>query len=198
METPNKESHINSENKKKNKKGKSKFNLEWPIKIFFITFSLSLFFSVTSELVLSKSNLIIASLIIFILFFLGTIFDMIGVACAACPIEDFTAMASRKEKGAKESIFLIKNADKVSNFCCDIVGDICGILSGSAGAAIVFKLSISGDSLQIIASALISSVIAAIMVCLKAIGKMMAVNKSSKVMLLCGKFLSQFTTKKNK
>ena len=197
LESPSKDINTNQE-KKKYKKTKSKSSLSWPIKIFFITFALSLFFSISSEMLLSNSNLIVAIFIIITLFFLGTLFDMIGVACAACPIEDFTAMASRKEKGARESITLIKHADKVSSFCCDIVGDICGILSGSAGAVIVFKLSITGDSLQIIVSALISSLIAAIMVGLKAIGKVFAVNKSSKVVLMCGKFLSNFSGKKNK
>ena len=182
-------------NKKKNK---TKSNYIWTLKIFLITFALSLFFSITSELVLTTSNLIIAILIILLLFILGTVFDMIGVACAACPIEDFTAMAARKEKGAKESLVLIKNADKVSSFCCDIVGDICGILSGSAGAAIVLKLSISGDSQQIIISALISSLIAAFTVGLKSLGKVVAVNKSSKVVLMCGKVLSIFSNKNKK
>lgn len=183
-------------NKKKNKSNNS--NIIWTVKIFFITFALSLFFSVSSELILTTSNLVIAILIILLLFIFGTLFDMIGVACAACPIEDFTAMAARKEKGAKESLILIKNADKVSSFCCDIVGDICGILSGSAGAAIVLKLSLTGDSVQIIVSALISSLIAALTVGLKSLGKVIAVNKSSKVVILCGKILSIFSSKKTK
>ena len=188
--------NINKEQKIK-KKHKSKSNLIWTFKIFIITFALSLFFSITSELILTTSNIIVAILIILLLFVLGTLFDMIGVACAACPIEDFTAMAARKENGAKASLILIKNADKVSSFCCDIVGDICGILSGSAGAAIVLKLSLTGDSKQIIISALISSLIAAFTVGLKSLGKVIAVNKSSKVVLSCGKLISMFS-KKNK
>lgn len=188
--------NINKEQKNK-KKHKSKSNLIWTFKIFIITFALSLFFSITSELILTTSNIIVAILIILLLFVLGTLFDMIGVACAACPIEDFTAMAARKENGAKASLILIKNADKVSSFCCDIVGDICGILSGSAGAAIVLKLSLTGDSKQIIISALISSLIAAFTVGLKSLGKVIAVNKSSKVVLSCGKLISMFS-KKNK
>ena len=179
---------LNFKKKNKNKK------YQWSIRIFLITFSLSLFFSITSESILKKSNLFVAFLIIFVLFFIGTVFDMIGVASAACNIDSFKKFCLNKNY-LKFGIFLITKADKVSSFCCDIVGDMCGILSGSAGAAIVLKLSINESSLQIIISSLISSIIASIMVGLKSIGKDFAVKKSNKVVYLCSKILYNISNK---
>ena len=45
----------------------------------------------------------------------------------------YHAMSSKKIKGAKKAVSFKKNADKVSSFCNDVIGDICGIISGSAG-----------------------------------------------------------------
>ena len=180
---------------KNNKNKKSK--LLWTIKIFIITFSLSMFFSITSESILKKSNVVIALIIIFVLFFIGTVFDMIGVASASCKLEKYK-LIYKDDVYAKFGEFIISKADKVSSFCCDIVGDMCGILSGSAGAAIVFKLSINLDSLQIIVSSLLSSLIASIMVGLKSIGKDFALYNSNKVVYICSKISYKFLNKFNK
>ena len=45
-------------------------------------------------------------------------------------------MASRKVKGASVAVKLKKSADKTSSFCCDVIGDICGVISGAAGTTI--------------------------------------------------------------
>ena len=122
---------------------------------------------------------------------------MIGVASAACNIEDFKQQYKKLEI-LKIGVFIINHADKVSSFCCDIVGDMCGILSGSAGAAIVLKLSISTNSLQIIISSLISSIIASIMVGLKAFAKVFAVQKSNRVVYICSKLIFNISQRINK
>ena len=180
-----------------NGKIKKTIKFIWPIKIFFITFSLSLFFSITSESILKNSNLIMAIFLIVFLFFAGTIFDIIGVASAACTIEKYKKIC-KDQKYALIGIYIINHADKISSFCCDIVGDMCGILSGSAGAAIVLKLSISGNSLQIIVSSLISSAIASIIVWLKSLGKLFAVQKSSVVVYMCNKIVFNISNKLKK
>ncbi len=184
----------------KSKDKKAGFKLRefsWSFKILFITIALSMLFGVLSEIVLKNGSLIIAIVLILILFVVGVVFDMIGVACTSCSIEPFMSMASKKEKGAKEGIALIRNADKVSSFCCDIVGDMCGILSGAAGAMIVAKLMlVSGSATEIVISALISSCIAGFVVFGKSIGKVFAVKKSSNIILLCGKFISNFNSNK--
>ena len=97
----------------------------WPVKIFFLSLALSLVFSIGSEFLMSASGIVISSLIIVLLIIIAVISDMIGVAVTACNIEPFTAMASRKVRGAREALVLLKNADKVGSLCNDVLGDIC-------------------------------------------------------------------------
>ena len=50
-------------------------------------------------------------------------------------------LASRRgESGAKVSLKLMRRASVVANICCDVVGDICGIVSGALGATIALLL----------------------------------------------------------
>ena len=118
---------------------------------------------------------------------MGVMFDLIGVAVTVANEEDFHAQASKKLKGAKTSIKMIRNSAKVSNFCADVIGDICGVLSGAISAMIALKISqrygISED-IQIIFSALVAS----ITVGGKAITKEIAKRNSTKIVT----FISQF------
>jgi hypothetical protein len=97
----------------------------------------------------------------------------------------FHAMASRKVYGAKQAIRLIRNADKVSNVCNDVIGDICGIISGAAGAYIIFRLI--GDSAKVSATELIvTGMITALTVGGKALGKIMALQNSNYIIYRVG------------
>ncbi len=189
---------MKEDNKKKTKK--SKFSWKYPLKVLFITLILSFVLNVSSEALLSNVGLIVAFVILIIFISISILFDMIGVAVTAGNIEPFLARASKKEKGAKESIKLIKNAEKISSFCCDIVGDSCGILSGAVGAAIVLKIYAgTGDLMSILVPAIVSSIIASITVFGKAVFKGVAVNNSDAIILKVGKVLSFFKfSKKDK
>lgn len=190
------------DNKNNNDKPKSKkIKIAWgyPLKVLLITLVMSFVLNISSEALLSSVGLIIAILILIIFVGISILFDMIGVAVTAGNIEPFLARASKKEKGAKESIKLIKNAEKISSFCCDIVGDSCGILSGAVGASIALQIySASGDFTSILVAALVSSVVAAITVFGKALCKGIAVNNSDMIILKVGKILSFFTFKNKK
>ncbi len=61
---------------------------------------------------------------------------MVGVAVTSTDEEPLHAMSSKKKKEPKKRYHSKKNADKVSSFCNDVIGDICGIVSGSAGVTI--------------------------------------------------------------
>jgi hypothetical protein len=87
-------------------------------------------------------------------------------------------MASRKLYGAKQSIRLIRNADKVSNVCNDVVGDICGIISGAAGAYIIFRI-IGAQETVTITELVITGLITALTVGGKALGKTIALRNSN-------------------
>ncbi len=182
---------------KESKPKKTKIKWAYPIRVLIITLSLSLVLNISSEAVLSGVGLIISIVILIIFVSVSILFDMIGVAVTAGNIEPFLARASKKEKGAKESIKLIKNAEKISSFCCDIVGDSCGILSGAVGASLAICIY-SGQSgfLSILVPALVSSVVTSLTVFGKAIFKGVAVNNSDEIILRVGKFLNFFKLRK--
>ena len=192
--------------KKVKKQSKVATFFSWPIKILILAIALSVFFSIVSEYLLGASSnktvqLIIAIIVITVFIIIAIIADMIGVAVTACDIEPFRAMASKKVRGAKESISLIKNNDKVASLCNDVIGDVCGILSGSACAVISALVVIenSGSALSIIASALVSGLVAGLTIFGKALGKKYAINNCSQIILRVGRFMSIFSrNSKNK
>lgn len=165
---------------------KNKQNIKWILLITSLTFVISMIFSYLSETILKKSNIVIELLVLLIVILIGIIFDMIGVAITTCAEHPFHAMASRKIKGAKTAIKLIKNKDKVSSFCNDVIGDICGIVSGTAG--VIIATSIAKDS--IICSLLITATISSLTIGGKALGKKVAVNKSENITRMVSKILS--------
>ena len=169
----------------------------WPIKIFFLAVALSLLFSISSDLLMSSAGIILS--VVCILFFIGIsiITDMIGVAVTACNLAPFKAMASRKVRGAKEAIFLIKNADKVASLCADVIGDVCGILSGAAGTTILHHIvtASSTSAFEIIMASLISAIIAGLTIFGKAISKRYSMDNCNSVILTLGKFLSIFPSR---
>ncbi len=81
-----------------------------------------------------------ALLILLLVILIGIVFDIIGVSVTIANEEEFHAKASKKISGSKTSVKLIRNSSKVANFCADIIGDICGVLSGAISALIAIKL----------------------------------------------------------
>ena len=188
--------------KGKNKKVK-KQNVKntWPYKVFVLAMALSLAFSILSTLLLGNAGVIVSIIIIVVFIAISIVTDMIGVAVTACTKEPFMAMCSKKVRGAKEGLMLIRNADKVASLCADVIGDICGVLSGSAGATIVAQIiaNVKNVSLSILISGLVTAFIAAVTIFGKALGKKVAMDKCNGLILKVGALLSVFTKqKKNK
>ncbi|MBQ7308142.1 MAG: hypothetical protein IJW82_06420 [Clostridia bacterium] len=174
--------------------------LSWALLATFMTVVLSSLFSFLSETVLTNTSIIISCVIAIVFVLLNVITDTLGVSVTACEKTPFLAMASNKIKGAKEALILIDNADKISNICSDIIGDICGIMSGAVGANIVTQILLlnNGSMNSIIVSVLISTSIAAITVFFKAIGKYLATRYYTQIVLFTSKVLSIFIKKKRR
>ncbi len=111
-------------------------------------------------------------------------------------------MAGNKVPGAKQAIWLVRNADRVASFCNDVVGDISGTLAGAAAATIAFNLSGNNYMTKTFLAALTASLI----VTLKRAEKSLAINKSTQILYATGKviyYVENFTgmsitsTKKN-
>ena len=178
----------------KNSKGKDHSKLKWFIEVFLITFVLSICFSYVSTNGVSNLSLIPALLILVLVVFLGILFDIIGVAVTVANEEEFHAKATKKVKGSKDSIKLIKNAPKVANICADVIGDICGVLSGAISALIAMKITEQfGLSFNI--QFILSATVAALTVGGKALGKGVANNNSTKIVHAVGIVLNKFSRK---
>lgn len=189
-----KEKYSNKVNKKP--VAKKYVDIKWVITITILAFLISLVFSLVTELTMPNANIIIASLIIFLFIFLGMIFDMIGVAVAVADIDTFNSMAAKKVKGAKLAVILIKNASKTASFCNDVVGDICGVVSGSAGIALATIIAKTYDINIFIPTLIITALIAALTIGSKALGKSTAMNKSTVILFRFSKIISIFYRKK--
>ena len=175
-------------------KSKKTNNNTWVIFVCITTFILSLLFSFISNTAIANLDILWGTIILILVILIGVAFDLVGVAVTVGNEEDFHAQASKKIKGAKTSIKMIRNSAKVSNFCADVIGDICGVLSGAISAMIAFKLTEyygMSSSLQFIFSALVSSVT----VSGKAITKEIAKKHSTEIIGFITKFIRIDETK---
>lgn len=162
----------------------------WVISIFIITFFVSGGIGLLSEEILSNSGIIAAFFILFVIVFVGIIFDVIGVAVTSADERPFHSMASRKVCGAQEAISLLRNAERVGSICNDVVGDICGVISGSASAAIASKvIEHFTFSWPNVVTLLLSATVAATTVGGKAIGKAYAINSATQIVHNVGKLI---------
>ena len=162
----------------------------WIYKVFLMTFFLTLIISLITNSITNNSNVFIMIIITILVISIGIIFDMIGTATLTCSEVPFHAKSSRKIKGAKESLSLIKNSVKVSSICNDVIGDICGIISGGMGAMVAISLSKVLNGNIILASLIVSSLISSITVGGKAICKNIAINNCEKIVFIVGKINS--------
>lgn len=179
---------------KNDSKKKKKHNL-WPLKAVIISFLLAFAVNAGSELVLEDAQLWVAIVLTLVILALGVIFDMIGTAATSCDVQPFLAMASRKVKGSKTAVKLAKNSDVVSSVCCDIIGDICGIVSGVCAASIATKV-IFGNGVDFWVSVTIYAVISMATISLKALGKGVAISKANTIVFNVARILSVFSREK--
>ena len=164
--------------------------IRWVVAVFFVTLVVSGIISLVSDEVMASSGLLAAFAILLGIVFLGIIFDIIGMAVATASEKPFHSMAARKVPGAQEAIRLLRNAERVSSICNDVVGDICGVVSGSASATIAALILTHVDAVWPRAVSLsMSALVAGLTVGGKAIGKTIAVNSCTQIVHLVGRVL---------
>ena len=158
-----------------------KKNSHWPLKVFLISVALSAVLSFFSSTALTGAGIWIAALVLVIFIGLGILFDMVGVAVTAADPRPFHSMAAHKEKGGREAVRLLSKANEVSSFCNDVVGDICGIVSGSTAAVIVTQLQRGLNTTSVLISIAVTALISGATIGGKALGKKVAINDSTNV-----------------
>lgn len=165
-------------------------HIRWVVTIFLTTIVVSGTISFVSDEIMSSSGMAAAFVILLLIVLVGIIFDIIGVAVTSANERPFHSMAARKVPGAAESIRLLRNAERVSSICCDVIGDICGVVSGSASATIAAQLLNKFTfSVPMLVGLVMSALVAGMTVGGKAIGKTFAMNSSTKIVHGVGKLV---------
>lgn len=184
--------NLEVQTRRKEKKKKELINWKWIIAVIIIAFSLSVILSFISEITIKKATLIISIVVTLVFILLGILFDIIGVSVTASDEAIFHSMSARKVKGAKVAVKFKKNADKVSSFCCDVIGDICGVISGASGITIAALLVKAYSWNTLIVTLIVTGVISALTIGGKALGKSFAINKSNIILYEFAKIISFF------
>ena len=173
-------------------KQKKKY-LKWAFMSTGITFSLSVLINIVSEVAIKGSPAGIALCVLLAIILIGVLFDVVGTAVTAAEEAPFHSMAARRIKGASKGINLLRNAERVSNICNDVIGDICGIVSGSTTAVIVGMLfAEKGVTAAFWGGIIVTACVASLTVGGKAFGKGIAISKSNDIVFMVAKALSVF------
>ena len=174
---------------------KNKTDFKWVLIVTILAFIISIIMTLFSTIMLENVSLLVAILITFLFILLGIVFDIVGVAVTSGDAVAFHSMSSRKVKGGKIGVKLMKNTSKVSSVCCDVIGDVCGIISGTSGVVIVSLIIKLTDVNELIISLFVTGLISALTIGGKALGKGFAVNKSKEIVTGVSKMLSFFQKK---
>ena len=181
--------------KKREKIKKEKVDVKWILTILVLSFVISFSLSFLSQITIPNVSLWIGIIVTLLFICLGIFFDIIGVSVTSADEAIFHSMSSRKVKGANVAVKFKKNADKVSSFCCDVIGDVCGIVSGAAGTAITTIIASTFNFSLLITGLVVAAIIASLTIGGKAIGKSFAINKSAIILYEFAKFVSNFYNK---
>ncbi len=184
--------NLKVQTRRKEKIKKELVDKKWITKIILISFALSFSMSFISESTVPNLNLVGGILVALVFITLGIIFDIIGVSVTAASPKIFHSMNARKVRGANVAVKFKKNSEKVSSFCCDVVGDICGVVSGGTCVIIATALSKVVDLNHFVITLIVTAIVASITIGGKAIGKSFAINKCDIILYEFSKLVSYF------
>lgn len=137
------------------------------------------------------ANIGVALVLLAVIIIINVVFDIIGTAAAASREAPFHAKAASKVFGAQQSVYLVKNRDKVANFTQDVIGDITGIVAGALGITLVTQVALARPGVDaLLFNAIVTAVIASLVITGKAYGKRIAVRKADGIIFMVGKFLA--------
>ena len=177
---------------KKEKIKKEYVDVKWILRIVIITFIISFSLSFVSQTTIPNLSIFWGILITLLFILIGIIFDIIGVSVTSADEKVFHSMNSRRVKGAKIAVIFKKNADKVASFCNDVIGDICGIVSGAAATTIAVGISNTLNFNLLFVNLTVAAIVASLTIGGKAMGKSFAMNKSDIILYEFAKFISIF------
>ncbi|GLG00976.1 hypothetical protein Alches_10150 [Alicyclobacillus hesperidum subsp. aegles] len=172
---------------KKNDSRSANFKFVWTIAA--LTLPISAVFD-TSTIFLNQTSWYIGAVIVLLIVCIGALFDMLGMAAAAARETPFHAMASKRVYGARRAIAIVRNAEKVSSVCSDVIGDIAGVLSGAGALAVSVQVLLAVHAQGWAQEAWkigITAVITALTVGGKAVGKTVAIHSPTPIILFAAR-----------
>ena len=167
---------------------------KWVVIIVVLSFLISVSMNSLSNALIPRADIITPLIILLILILIGVVFDIVGVATTTASETPFHSMASGRVKAAPQAIWLIRNADKVSNMCNDVIGDTVGIVSGAATAVIISKIVNSYSLDEVIISLLLTGLTASLTIGGKALGKGIAMSNANNIVYTAACVMHFFTS----
>lgn len=153
--------------------------------VFIISFLLAVIAGLGSEILIEQTNVLTALILLLVIIGINIAFDIIGIAATAATEKPHHAKAANRVSGARQTVFLVRNADTVANFANDIVGDVTGALSGGMAASIILELIQTYPQLapqEIWINTLMIGFVASLTVTGKALGKSFAIHEADEIM----------------
>lgn len=168
----------------------------WTVIVTVLSFVLSVLFSVVTSVMMENMSLAWTFAILFAIIAVNILFDLIGTAVMNAEEPPFHSLSSRRVKGAAESISIIRHAPQITSLCCDVIGDIAGIISGSATAVIVAELVVMLRFSGMLPSLLLTGVVGALTIGGKAVFKGVAMQNANSIVFTIGKIRGTFKFKR--
>ena len=173
---------------KQPEKPKTKVNVRWIATVFFISIVISAVLSMICNELIGHMATFMQFIVLLLIIFIGIIFDIIGLAVATADEKQFHSMAARKIKEGKIGVAMIRNADKMSSVCNDVVGDICGIVSGATAASIAMRV-FTDPSISFFGNLLVTALVSGMTIGGKAVGKYFGMNYSEDILYVIAKLV---------
>ncbi|MCC8169401.1 MAG: hypothetical protein LIO59_03390 [Oscillospiraceae bacterium] len=144
---------------------------KWTAIVLILSFALSVFFSFVTSAAMESLEIGFAFILLLVIIAVNILFDMIGTAVQSAEEKPFHSLSSRKVPGARESISVIRHAPQLANMCCDVIGDIAGIISGATTALIVAELVAMFNLKGMLPSLILTGLVGALTIGRKALSK---------------------------
>jgi hypothetical protein len=165
---------------------------KWTIIVLILSFVLSVFFSFITSAAMESLTLFFAFLLLLVIIAVNILFDMVGTAVQSAEEKPFHSLAARKVPGARESISVIRHAPQLANMCCDVIGDIAGIISGATTARIVVEFVEMFNLQGMLPSLILTGLVGALTIGGKAMSKGISMQNGNTIVFMVGKIMYFF------
>lgn len=165
---------------------------KWTAIVLILSFALSVFFSFVTSAAMESLEIGFAFILLLVIIAVNILFDMIGTAVQSAEEKPFHSLSSRKVPGARESISVIRHAPQLANMCCDVIGDIAGIISGATTALIVAELVAMFNLKGMLPSLILTGLVGALTIGGKALSKGISMQNGNTIVFMVGKIMYFF------